>query len=346
MPDDFDYSQPVSRNRIIDPSTPVLTMALIALCCIITAAYLLVPTDNGSPLYKLGHFAVLRPEQIWDGRYLALFTSFFVHLSILHIAFNMLWLWRLGVVLEMTVALWKYVLFLVSATMVGSCCELLLSGQTGAGASGAGYALIGLLWGGRGFHESWGRLATKENMGTFLVWGVLCIFFTFTKTMPVANGAHFGGLLFGVAVGKFFFAPRRQAVWSVALVFLLGVCVLSLTWLPWSSTWNWYKGSQAYDRQHYQEAIAYYERGLRTTDDRQGLLSNIGLSWLRIADEAIAKKQPEAAGIALKKSEEALAAANALPAPSRNSEDSSDGSAQSVHEDFQDQSKRKIRSAK
>ena len=296
MPDDFDYSKPVNRNRLIEPSTPVLTMVLIALCVVFTAAYLLAPkNDPGNTLTKLSNFAVPGPEQVWSGHYLGLFTSFFVHLSLMHIAFNMLWLWRLGGTLEMTVPLWKYVLFLVGGTVVGSCCELLISGQTGAGASGAGYALMGLLWAGRGFHDSWRKVATRENMQLFLVWGVLCIFLTATHTMAIANGAHFGGFLFGLAVGNLFFSPRRRPIWIPALVFLAAVCVVSLTWMPWSVGWNWYKGNQAYHSHRYAASVAYGERALRLTGDRAGLLNNTALLSEHISAEAHANGPREVA---------------------------------------------------
>ncbi len=333
MPDDFDYSKPVDRNRLIDPSTPIFTAILIALCVVFTAAFLLAPqNDKSNVLVRLSDFAVPGPEQVWDGHYLGLFTSFFVHLSLMHIAFNMLWLWRLGGTLEKTVPLWKYVLFLVGGTVVGSCCELLISGQTGAGASGAGYALMGLLWAGRGFHDSWRRMATRENMQLFLVWGVLCIFLTATHTMAIANGAHFGGFLFGLAIGNLFFSPRRKPIWIPALVFLAAVCVVSLTWMPWSSTWNWYKGNQAYDRHHYKDAIAYGERGLRLGDDRAGFLHNIGVSWNRLSEEESAKGHNEDAAAAEAKAKARFAEEDALKATlqsaSTPSENGSDGSGQ------------------
>lgn len=316
MPDDFDYSQPVSRNRVANGSAPLFTMTLIAISVVLTAVYLIAPHDDKSnSLAKVVNLVLLDSDQIWNGSLFGLFTSFFIHLNLMHIAFNMYWIWKMGTVLETTIPLWKYVLFVVVATMVGSCCELFLSGQTGAGASGAAYALMGLLWGGRGFHDSWRKLATRENMQLFLVWGVLCIFLTVSKIMPIANGAHFGGLLFGLAVGSLCFAPRRKPIWSAALVFLLGICVVSLTWLPWTSSWNWHKGMQSHRRRHYREAIAYYERGLRTGGERAGLLNNIALCWFDIADEERANNQVDAALAATEKAEAILAASKAEPPP-------------------------------
>lgn len=287
MPDDFDYSAPRPRPPWGSDAPPFLTMILITLCVVLTAVYHLTPDDKANALYKITHAVLLTPEQIWNGRYLGLFTSFFVHLDILHLAFNMYWIWLLGSTLETTIPRWKYLLFIVAATMVGSCCELLISSQTGAGASGAGYALMGLLWAGRGYHESWRRLGSSQNLQAFLVWGVLCIVMTAAGTFRVANGAHFGGLLFGFAIGHLFFSPRRKPVWITALVFLAFACALSLSWMPWSSTWNWYKASQAFDRGRYQDAVAYFTRSAQEGGERHALLYNIALSWERLAFEAL-----------------------------------------------------------
>jgi hypothetical protein len=159
----------------------------------------------------------------------------------------------------------------------------------------------------------------------FLIWGVICIFLTVTKIMPIGNGAHFGGLLFGFAVGNLFFAPRRKPIWVAAFIFLFGVCVVSLSWLPWNSSWNWYKGSQAYEHNHFKDAIGYYEAGLRNSNERGSLLHNIALCWSNIADEERAHNHMDASAAADAKADEAMAAENRVSPPSRSSEVPSEG---------------------
>jgi len=325
MPDDFDYSKPVSRNAASADSVPFLTMAVIALCVLFTAISMVAPTDNpGNPFYKVVHVIQFSPDQIWDGHYIGLFTALFIHVNLVHLMFNMFWTWQMGSTLELSIPRWKYALFLVSATMISTCCELAITGRMGTGASGAGYALMGVLWGGRGYHESWRRLATRENLNLFLVWGVLCIFLTATNIMPVANGAHFGGLLFGLAIGNLFFAPRRKSVWISALVFLGAVCVVALTWLPWNSSWNWYKGLQADSRHRYRDAIAYYERSLREGGQRSGLLNNIALCWYSIGTEEGLRHHNDAAAAAYEKGTQIMAASKGEAPPSNASEDAAD----------------------
>jgi len=325
MPDDFDFSKPVSRNSAGESAVPYLTIAVITLCVLLTAVSMVAPTDNpANPYYKIVHVIQFSPEQVWNGRIVGLFTALFIHVNLVHLLFNMFWTWKMGSTLELSIPRWKYVLFFVSATMISTCCELAVTGQIGTGASGAGYALMGVLWGGRGYHPSWRNLATRENLNLFLIWGVLCIFLTVANIMPVANAAHFGGLLFGLAIGNLFFAPRRKPVWISALVFLGALCLLSLTWVPWAYSWNWHKGIQAYRSHRYQDAIAYYERSLREGGDRSGLLTNIALSWYAIGAEEGLRHHNDVSEAAFDKGSAIMAEAKGEAPPSKRSEDSSD----------------------
>ncbi|MCW3051334.1 MAG: Rhomboid family protein [Chthonomonadales bacterium] len=339
MPDDYDYSQPVKRNTIVKGPIPFQTMALITFCAVFTSFYWIAPhNDTVNPLSNFISAILPTPDQIWDRHYLGLFTSFFVHIDIIHILFNMMWLWKLGSVLEVTIPPWQYLLFILLATVVGSCCELFISGQTGAGASGTIYALMGLMWAGGGFHESWRQVATRDNMRYFMIWGVLCIFLTVSHTLNVGNGAHFGGLLFGLAVGYLFYAPRRRLVWIPVLVGMVTVCIMSLAWMPWSSQWNDYKGTQADERHRYTEALAYYERGLRVGGESYWFLDRIALTWMEIAEEAHRSNRKEEADAALKKAGEALeASTKAIPAP-----EESEGAADTPQERYQNTLKNRL----
>jgi len=329
MPDSYDYSQPVKRAPMRLGSIPFLTMTLITFCAVFTAAYWAAPhNDTVTPLSNLVSAILPTPFQIWDHHYLGLFTSFFVHLDIMHLVFNMMWLWKLGSTLEVTIPPWQYVLFILAATIVASCSELILSGQTGAGASGTVYALMGLLWGGGGFHASWRQMANRDNMRLFLVWGVLCIFLTVSHIMNIGNGAHFGGLLFGLAVGYLFYAPRRKLVWIPVLVLMVGVCIVSLTWMPWSSLWNWHEGGKAFQNHQYAKAAASYERALRTGDEQQGPRIGIALSQYSLAVEAFDNNRLEAAKAADARFEEAMKAAIAAEPHGSDSGDTSAPSAE------------------
>jgi GlpG protein len=305
VPDDFDYSAPPRRDGINRPANPILTPLLCIACVIITLAYWTPNSPPGTLWYVIGHFSVQSSNAIWDGRYYALLTSFFVHGGIAHILFNMLWLWRLGNIVETSIPLWKYLLFMVGAAFVGSCCEIAVSGQTGVGASGVVYAIFGLMWAGRGAFTSWRQVATRDNLNIFIGWGVLCIFLTYSHIMPIANGAHWGGFVYGLAIGWLCFAPRRQPVWGIALAALGVVCIMALTWLPWSWEWKWHQGNKEFDRKHYAQAISDYQSSLKLGGDQPSLWQNIAAAWHNTAFEAAKTNDSAAMEHALQQEQEA-----------------------------------------
>ena len=314
MPDSWDFSTP-RRPRIVEAGTqtPLITYILIAFSVVLTLAYFVI--QNGgtqSPAFfnLLGRFGTASAWEVWDGKWYALLTTIFYHGSILHILFNMLCMYRLGTMVELALNPFIYAAFVLGAALVGSTAELAWSGQAGIGMSGVVYAIFGLMWAGRGAYPAWRMAATRENLNYFLGWGVFCIIATQLHWMNVANAAHFGGLLFGLAVGSLFFAPRRQPLWAIPLAGLGVLAVLTLTWMPWSGSWNFWKGNKEFDRKHYRNAIGYYQRSIRLGEDAAPLWNNISLAWANIGDEAAKKNDLAGAQEAVRQMQEAGAKAN------------------------------------
>jgi membrane associated rhomboid family serine protease len=225
---------------------------------------------NTSLWYRLGHFGHLPAEAIWSGHWPALFTTFFLHgdparplLTVLHLGFNLLVLIQAGKVLEATLHPLAYYLFFVLSAIVGSAAELALSGQTGVGASGVVYAMFGLLWSGRTEDEEWAEVANPFSISFVVGWAVLCVLLTWLKIVPVANAAHFAGLTFGVVVGWLFVSRRRRFFSALVLGGLGAMVILSITWLPWSPKWTYWKGMRAMQEARYDQAIDWFERSGR-----------------------------------------------------------------------------------
>ncbi len=316
MPDNWDFSETKRPRRVFAPdasATPVLTSLLCALCVALTLAWWGQDVFKGTPLAVFGGFAHTTADDIWRGKYYGLFTAFFLHGSIMHLLFNMMWFLQLGRLLERTLAPLTYLGFLLGAALVGSCAELAFDGETGVGASGVVYAMFGLMWAGRGAFAEWRLVATRNNLNLFLGWGVFCLVGTWLHWLNIANAAHFGGLLFGLCLGWLFYAPRRRPLAALPLVLLAALCVLSVTWLPWSPAWNWDRGNTAYRQKNFAAALFLYQRALREGGEESPLWNNVALACQGLADEAGKRGDAKERDAALAESDAALSKSNAAP---------------------------------
>jgi membrane associated rhomboid family serine protease len=267
-PPDMPNDQPLLRSGVNFPAT---TWVMSALCVLLTLAH---HTSNSLPYtslwYRIGHFGHLPAEVIWSGHWPALFTTFFIHgdparplLTVAHLGFNLVVLIQAGRVLEASLHPLAYYLFFVLSAIVGSSAELALTGSSGVGASGVVYAMFGLLWAGRSRDEEWAEVANPMSIGFVVGWAFLCVALTWLNIIRVANAAHFAGLFFGLSVGWVFVTGRHRIVGAVTLAGLAAVVALSLTWLPWSPRWTFWKGTQAMVQGRYDEAINWFEQSGR-----------------------------------------------------------------------------------
>jgi len=150
------------------------------------------------------HLPEISQGQIWR-----LVTPIFLHFHILHILFNMLWLYQLGTLIERKEST-HLLLFQVASIAVGSnLAQWWISGPGFGGMSGVVYGLFGYLWI-RSQHDPWsGYYVHAGVVYLMLAWLVLC----FSGLLgPIANAAHVSGLILGgvwaLAVSN---RPRKRA---------------------------------------------------------------------------------------------------------------------------------------
>ena len=163
--------------------------------------------------------AEIRRGELWR-----LLTCTLPHVDVLHLAFNLYWLWVFGTLLEevyghlRTAAL--FVLFAVGASALDFAFD-----RGGVGLSGVGYGLFGMLWvlarRDPRFHDA----VDQRTVNLFLAWFVFCIVTTVTNILPVANIAHGAGLILGVLVGTAIATPARRlhAVAGATALLLFGI---------------------------------------------------------------------------------------------------------------------------
>jgi membrane associated rhomboid family serine protease len=160
-----------------------------------------------------------------DGWY-RLVTSGFMHYGILHLGFNMYFLYVLGPQLEAPLGRWKF-LGLYMASLLGGSLGVILMGGSGisAGASGAVFGLLGAAAAGL-----WRRGVNPftTGIGTLLL---LNVFITFAVP-GISIGAHLGGAITGAICGAIMLAPSGHvpnwARWATPIVAIFATVALSV----------------------------------------------------------------------------------------------------------------------
>src|SRR4051812_38313153 len=169
-----------------------------------------------SPLFE---DAMIRRGELWR-----LVTSIFPHAGLLHLAFNIYWLWVFGSLVEETYGHLKSAALILLFAVVPNAFEFALL-QGGIGLSGVGYGLFGLLWVLSSRDAKFSEAVDSKTVRLFVGWFFFCILATVTGFMPVANIAHGVGAVTGVLTGLAITVPRRRGemVAIISLILLLGL---------------------------------------------------------------------------------------------------------------------------
>lgn len=180
---------------------PPLTVALIAV-----SGVLAVASRLGSSLNVLAPFFIATPgsgglADVEAGELWRLLTPIFIHFGILHLVFNMMWLWDLGRLLENRRGSAYFGAFVVLVGAASNLVQYLVTGSPYfGGMSGVVYGLLGYLWMQGKYNPRFGYTLHPQVVTMMLIWYVLC----WTGLLgPIANWAHTAGLAIGVAWGFF-----------------------------------------------------------------------------------------------------------------------------------------------
>lgn len=196
---------------------PTATQAIIAINVLVYLAEIASGSGFGSvsgTVYEKG--ALYGPLVADSHEYWRLVSSGFLHASLFHIGFNMVFIWMIGRSLEPAIGSTRFVVAYVTALLCGSFGVLLLEPNSVAvGASGAAFGLLGTL-----MIEARSRGISLWTTGLLQI---ALLNFAFTFLYPgIAVGAHLGGFVGGLAVGTIFDqADRRRLPRAVSL----GLCV-------------------------------------------------------------------------------------------------------------------------
>lgn len=146
---------------------------------------------------------------VGQGEYYRLFTSMFIHIGIIHLAFNTWALYAIGQTLERFYGATRFLAIYLLSGLGGSLLSYALAPPSvSAGASGAIFGLIGAEIAFFYRHRrTFGQASQQQLRNLLMVAGINLVFgFTFPG---INNYAHIGGLLFGAILG-YFLAPEYR----------------------------------------------------------------------------------------------------------------------------------------
>ena len=219
------------RRGAFEGTGALMTKILLAaniLIYVITAAQGSGLNSPGGSLFR--RWELFGPL-VAQGEWWRLITSAFLHASLLHIAFNMYFLWFVGSAVEQALGRGRFLLIYFVSALAGSAGALVLTPATfTVGASGA---LFGLL----------GAALVLERQRNFVLGGsalaliVINLILSFTLA-NISIGGHIGGLIGGILCtlvlskfGRGHAAYSRVGLWGIAGV--LGVGLLSVAVAYW-----------------------------------------------------------------------------------------------------------------
>ncbi len=134
------------------------------------------------------------------GRFWTLITAIYLHGSLLHIVFNLLWIRQLGPAVEELFGVSRLILIFTFSGVAGFIISNLIGIQFTIGASGSIFGLLGaLIYYGRHRGGVFGQALFRQLMG----WAVILFLFGFMMS-GINNYAHGGGFVGGYLTARLF----------------------------------------------------------------------------------------------------------------------------------------------
>ncbi len=206
-------------------ATPQLTYALIAINVVVYLASTM--GGGGASLNSPGGYVyqhgALSAATVSDGDWWRIVTAGFLHASLLHIAFNMYFLYFLGTLLEPAIGRLRFGVIYFVALIGGSFGALLLTSNPLEGTVGASGAVFGLMGAAILVMRSRGINPMQSGLGVTLLLNL-----GITFVIPgISIGGHLGGLFAGGLVGYLMFevAERRRVSSTIVVAVSVAVAV-------------------------------------------------------------------------------------------------------------------------
>ena len=233
--------------------------------------------------------AEIRRGQMWR-----LFTSIFPHLDILHLLFNLYWLWVFGSLIEEVFGHAKTAALIVLFAVGSSSFEFAFA-LGGVGLSGVGYGFFGLLWVLSRRDERFRDSIDQRTVVVFVGWFFFCIATTLTHTFVVANIAHGTGAVLGILVGLAITLPSYRLLLASAAAAMvafglwgstLGRPRLNLSGKAGFEEGQW--GYKALIANHNEEAVRWLRDATTLQPKSPELWMDLGIAYQRLGNSPAA----------------------------------------------------------
>lgn len=176
-------------------SKSYLTYLLVAVNIIV---FILMTVSGGSTRTRvLIHFGAKVNSLILQGEFWRFFTSMFLHIGFLHLAFNLYALWILGPISEELLGRFRYLIIYFLSGIAGSVASFFFTDAISAGASGAIFGLLGALV---AFSRKKPGLLRSGFVKNLVI--IIVINLSLNLFQPgIDISAHLGGLIVGLILG-------------------------------------------------------------------------------------------------------------------------------------------------
>jgi rhomboid protease GluP len=215
------------------PVTNLLIVASVANMLVVLLLYggqeLLRPSPQ-----MLTAMGALNPYLFHKGEGWRLITYAYLHIGLLHIAFNMITLSQVGTAIEETIGGSRLFVVYSLSLIGGGVADLLVRGTALMNIAGASGALFGLIGFGVSFAHFYGGELGRSQRNFFLHWAVYG--FAFGYLVNADNICHLGGFIAGALLGYPIDWERGRRdrftpYWRVLAVALLAVTLAAFVWM-------------------------------------------------------------------------------------------------------------------
>ena len=184
-----------------------VTISLVLVCCLLAIIAPLNSLSDTVRLFLYPDFALgtrtINISAVLNNfsfrQFLNMISPMLLHAGILHLSFNMLWLWEFGRRIEAKQASWSLLILIIILALVSNTAQYLMSASIYfGGMSGVVYGLFAYIWMWQLFDPAKG-INLPANLVFFMLLALIIL--TMIGLDSIADTAHIAGLLCGVLYG-------------------------------------------------------------------------------------------------------------------------------------------------